>query len=133
MKKGASNKPYLGKKSVLESKDSIIETISYFKTIFIITSLGGGTGTGATPEILKITQNLGISTIVIVTLPFRFEGKRRAKQAQIGLKEIINITWNVLVFKNQSIIEKYGDSNFRTAFHRVDFEVTQILKNAIIL
>ncbi|MFM8373045.1 MAG: cell division protein FtsZ, partial [Bacteroidota bacterium] len=82
---GAGNKPSRGKQACLES----IEDIRRFlddgtKMVFITAGMGGGTGTGAAPIIAKASQELGILTVGIVTLPFTFEGKTRVENGKDG-------------------------------------------------
>ncbi|RLD33868.1 MAG: cell division protein FtsZ, partial [Bacteroidetes bacterium] len=79
--RGAGNKPEVGRQSALENIDDVMAVVSNnTKMVFITAGLGGGTGTGAAPIIAEEAKELGLLTIGIVTLPFRFEGKRRMNQ-----------------------------------------------------
>lgn len=83
---GAGNNPERGRAAALESLDEIISIFKRegTKMVFITAGMGGGTGTGAAPIIAKAARELGILTVGIVTLPFKAEGKTRAKHAQEG-------------------------------------------------
>ena len=82
---GAGADPNIGRQAALEDTDTIIQALSGADMIFVTTGLGGGTGTGAAPVIASLASELGALTIGVVTKPFRFEGKKRAVQAEAGL------------------------------------------------
>ncbi|MFQ5421628.1 MAG: cell division protein FtsZ, partial [Anaerolineae bacterium] len=71
----------LGEKAALESLDELRDVIDGADMLFLAAGLGGGTGTGATPVIAELAQELGVLTISIVTRPFSFEGRKRANTA----------------------------------------------------
>ena len=79
---GAGADPNIGRQAALEDTDTIIQTLSGADMIFVTTGLGGGTGTGAAPVIASLASELGALTIGVVTRPFRFEGKKRARHAE---------------------------------------------------
>src|SRR5262245_15801589 len=81
---GAGADPSIGRQAALEDTDAIIHALSGADMIFVTTGLGGGTGTGAAPVIASLASELGALTIAVVTKPFRFEGKKRAMQAEAG-------------------------------------------------
>jgi cell division protein FtsZ len=89
---GAGANPEIGQKAADESKDEIIQALKGADLVFITAGMGGGTGTGAAPVISEIAKELGILTIGVVTRPFAFEGKVRAKHAEGG---ILNMKENV--------------------------------------
>ena len=72
--------------AALEDTDKILEALNGADMVFVTTGLGGGTGTGAAPVIASLANQLGALTIAVVTKPFKFEGKKRALQAEIGLR-----------------------------------------------
>src|SRR5918911_5344759 len=82
---GAGGDPEVGRQSALEDTEKIIEALEGADMVFITTGLGGGTGTGAAPIIASLATELGALTIAVVTKPFKFEGKKRALQADAGL------------------------------------------------
>ena len=83
---GAGADPNIGRQAALEDTDSIIHALSGADMIFVTTGLGGGTGTGAAPVIASLASELGALTIAVVTKPFKFEGRKRAMQAEAGLE-----------------------------------------------
>ncbi len=119
--RGAGNKPELGRQAAIESLDIISELLAHnTKMVFITAGMGGGTGTGAAPVIADEARELGILTVGIVTLPFRFEGKRRLKQAIEGLNEMRAHVDSLLVINNEKLREMYGDLPLTQAFGRAD-------------
>ena len=83
---GAGGNPEIGKASAIEDEDMIRAVLEDADMIFITAGMGGGTGTGAAPIIAKIARDLGALTVGVVTKPFLFEGKKRQKQAEVGLE-----------------------------------------------
>ncbi len=71
--------------------------------VFITAGMGGGTGTGAAPVVAKIAKDLGILTVAVVTTPFAFEGNRRMKQAQEGIKELAQYVDSIMVIPNENL------------------------------
>jgi len=92
--------------------------------VFITAGMGGGTGTGAAPIIAKAAKDMGILTVAIVTIPFRFEGKRRIAQALDGIDEIQQHVDSLLVINNEKIREIYGDLPVSSAFSKADDVLT---------
>lgn len=119
--RGAGNKPEQGRQAAIESLDQISEVLSHnTKMVFITAGMGGGTGTGAAPVIAEEAKDLGILTVGIVTLPFRFEGKRRMQQAIEGLNKMRDHVDSLLVINNEKLREMYGDLPLSQAFGRAD-------------
>ncbi|NOR12999.1 MAG: cell division protein FtsZ, partial [Candidatus Aminicenantes bacterium] len=85
---GSGGRPDLGKQAALEDTEKLVELMEGADMVFLTTGLGGGTGTGATPILANIASELDILAIAIITFPFEFEGKIRARQAQEGLAEL---------------------------------------------
>lgn len=85
---GAGADPELGKQAALEDIDLIENALKGADMIFITAGMGGGTGTGASPIVAQVTKELGILTTAIVTKPFLFEGSKRARNAEQGIKEL---------------------------------------------
>ncbi|MBI9066947.1 MAG: cell division protein FtsZ [Salinivirgaceae bacterium] len=119
--RGAGNKPEQGRQAAIESLDKISEVLSHnTKMVFITAGMGGGTGTGAAPIIAEEAKDLGILTVGIVTLPFRFEGKRRMNQAIEGLNKMREHVDSLLVINNEKLREIHGDLPLSQAFGRAD-------------
>jgi len=127
--RGAGNIPEVGKQAAQENLDDIIETLSKnTKMIFLTAGMGGGTGTGAAPVIAKACRELGILTVAIVTIPFRFEGQKRIQQAIVGINELKNNVDSLLVINNEKLREIYGDLKLSEAFSRADDILTKAAK-----
>jgi cell division protein FtsZ len=101
---GAGADPNIGRQAALEDTDSIIQTLSGADMIFVTTGLGGGTGTGAAPVIASLASELGALTIAVVTKPFKFEGRKRAVQAEAGLDALRECVDTVITIPNERLI-----------------------------
>ena len=127
--RGAGNKPQIGRQAALENIDEINDVLSKnTKMVFLTAGMGGGTGTGAAPVIAKSAQDLGILTVAIVTIPFRFEGQQRINQAIEGINEIKEYVDSLLVINNEKLREIYGDLKLSEAFARADNVLTMAAK-----
>ena len=119
--RGAGSNPEVGRESALESKTEIEEAVKGADMVFVAATLGGGTGTGASPIIAEIAQESGALTVGIVTKPFRFEGKKRMEHALVGLEELKKHVDTLIVIPNdrlRDIIDK--TTSFQDAFKEVD-------------
>jgi len=101
---GAGADPNIGRQAALEDTDSIIQSLSGADMIFVTTGLGGGTGTGAAPVIASLAAELGALTIAVVTKPFRFEGRKRAMQAEAGLEALRECVDTVITIPNERLL-----------------------------
>jgi cell division protein FtsZ len=123
--RGAGNMPEQGKQSAIENLAEIEAMLSdNTKMAFITAGMGGGTGTGAAPIIAKTAQEMGILTVGIVTIPFRFEGQRRVNQAKDGILEISEHVDSLLVISNEKLREIHGDLTLTDAFSKADNVLT---------
>jgi cell division protein FtsZ len=107
---GAGADPNIGRQAALEDTELILGTLSGADMIFVTTGLGGGTGTGAAPVIASLATELGGLTIAVVTKPFKFEGRKRALQAEAGLEALRDCVDTVITIPNErllSIIERH--------------------------
>ncbi len=119
--RGAGNKPEKGKQSAIENLSDIEKVLQdNTRMVFITAGMGGGTGTGAAPIIAKAARDLGILTVGIVTIPFRFEGKLRINQALDGIAEMEKNVDSLLVINNEKLREMYGDLKLSNAFSKAD-------------
>jgi cell division protein FtsZ len=127
--RGAGNKPQIGRQAALENIKEINEVLSVnTRMVFLTAGMGGGTGTGAAPVIAKSAQELGILTVAIVTIPFRFEGQQRINQAIEGINEIKEYVDSLLVINNEKLREIYGDLKLSEAFAKADNVLTMAAK-----
>jgi cell division protein FtsZ len=119
--RGAGNKPERGAQSAIENLEDVNEVLNdNTKMVFITAGMGGGTGTGAAPVIAKAAKDLGILTVGIVTIPFRFEGRQRLNQAIEGINKLKESVDSLLVINNEKLSEIYGDLKLSTAFSKAD-------------
>ncbi|GAB3342156.1 hypothetical protein GCM10027429_31490 [Marivirga atlantica] len=122
---GAGANPIKGKEAAMESKEDIRELLGTdTKMLFVTAGMGGGTGTGAAPVIAKIAKEMDILTVGIVTSPFAFEGKKKAKQAEEGIRELKESCDTVLVILNDKLREIYGNLTIGNAFAKADNVLT---------
>ena len=118
---GAGANPSVGRDSALEDQEKITQLLTGADMVFITAGMGGGTGTGAAPVIAKVARELGILTVAVVTKPFPFEGKRRAKVAEEGVKELRENVDSLITVpnerllpvlgKNISLLKAFGEAN----------------------
>lgn len=119
--RGAGNKPEIGRQAAIENLQDVIEVLEgNTKMVFLTAGMGGGTGTGAAPVIAKATKELGILTVAIVTIPFRFEGQQRINQAIEGINQLKEHVDSLLVINNEKLREIYGDLKLSEAFAKAD-------------
>jgi len=119
--RGAGSKPEVGKEACIESIDEVRTFLSDgTKMLFITAGMGGGTGTGAAPIIAKAAKEMDILTVAIVTLPFKFEGMRRNKQALEGLAQLKKNVDSILVVSNDKVKEIHGNLELSKAFSQAD-------------
>ncbi len=127
--RGAGSLPEVGRESALESIDEIEEALEKnTKMLFITAGMGGGTGTGAAPIIAAKAKELGILTVGIVTMPFAFEGRKRALQAKEGIKELRQHVDSLLIINNDKLRELYGNLELSKAFSEADSILTVAAK-----
>jgi cell division protein FtsZ len=127
--RGAGNKPDIGRQAAIENLQDVIDILSCnTKMVFITAGMGGGTGTGAAPVIAKAAKEMGILTVCIVTVPFRFEGQQRINQAVEGINEIRNYSDSLLVIHNEKLREMFGDLKLSDAFAKADNVLTTAAK-----
>ncbi|WP_407924806.1 cell division protein FtsZ [Desulfosarcina ovata] len=100
---GAGANPQVGRESALENAEMIKDALSDSHMVFITAGFGGGTGTGAAPVIARLCKEMGILTVAVVTRPFSFEGRKRAKQADEGLAELKKAADTVITIPNDRL------------------------------
>lgn len=101
---GAGAKPEIGRDSAIESREHIRECIDGADMVFVTAGMGGGTGTGAAPIVASIAREMGILTVGVVTKPFQYEGQRRNKHAEEGIRELRRHVDTLLVIPNQRLL-----------------------------
>ncbi len=127
--RGAGSKPEVGKQACIESIDDVRKFLADdTKMLFITAGMGGGTGTGAAPIIAKAAKEMDILTVAIVTLPFKFEGLRRKRQALEGLEQLKKNVDSILVISNEKLKEIHGNLKVSEAFAEADNILTTAAK-----
>jgi len=129
---GGGGDPELGYQAACESADEIRQALVDARIIFICTGLGGGTGSGAAPVVAQLAREGGSLVIVFATLPFSFEGKRRAAQAQEALSRLNQVANAVICFEN----DRMGDmvapkAGIHQAFAVADITISQSVRSIV--
>ena len=107
---GAGANPEVGRKAALDDYEKISEYIDGADMVFVTAGMGGGTGTGAAPVIAKLAKELGALTVGVVTKPFIFEGRKRMKQAVIGIQTLEECVDSLITIPNQRLLQIAGES-----------------------
>ena len=127
---GAGNNPKVARKAAEESREQIEQLFNDgTKMAFITAGMGGGTGTGAAPVVAEIAKSMGILTIGIVTIPFRFEMGNKIKQALKGVAEIAKHVDALLVINNERLLDIYPRLDIEEGFKKVDEVLTTATKS----
>jgi cell division protein FtsZ len=131
---GAGGDPELGYNAAYESADEIRQALADARMIFVCTGLGGGTGSGAAPAVAQVAREAGSLVGVFATLPFAFEGKRRAAQAQEALARLRETADAVICFEN----DRMGDmvapkAGIHQAFAVADVTISQSVRSIVSL
>ncbi len=119
--RGAGAIPEVGKNAAIENVDDLKEILgTNTEMLFITAGMGGGTGTGAAPIIASVAKEMGILTVGIVTIPFKFEGRKRRLQAEAGLEELRQQVDTLLIISNDKLRDLYGNLTLTEAFGKAD-------------
>lgn len=102
---GAGAKPEVGEKAAEESREDLAAALDGADMVFVTCGMGGGTGTGAAPVVAEIAKEMGILTVGVVTRPFRFEGPRRARNADSGIDKMSEVVDTLIVIQNEKLLE----------------------------
>ena len=126
---GAGGNPEVGKRAALEDVERIAEHLSGADMIFVTAGMGGGTGTGAAPVVARVAKELGCLTVGVVTKPFVFEGKRRWRQADEGLRELKASVDTLITIPNQRLLGIAGrNSSIIDTFKKADDVLLQAVR-----
>jgi cell division protein FtsZ len=125
---GAGADPDVGREAALEDTDKLCEVLTGADLVFVTTGLGGGTGTGAAPVIASLANQMGALTVAVVTRPFTFEGRKRAMQAEAGLRELADAVDTMITIPNERLLSTVDRStSMSQAFATAD----DVLRQAI--
>ncbi|MDP2149774.1 MAG: cell division protein FtsZ [Parvibaculum sp.] len=118
---GAGSKPDKGREAAEVAVDSIREAIAGAHMLFITAGMGGGTGTGAAPVIARAARENGILTVGVVTKPFQFEGSRRMRLAEEGIRDLQQYVDTLIIIPNQNLFRVANENTtFADAFGMAD-------------
>ena len=125
---GAGADPDVGRQAAIEDRERIAEALEGADMVFITAGMGGGTGTGAAPVIAEIAREIGALTVAVVTRPFKFEGARRDKLADQGLKLLSESVDSLITIPNEKLLEVVGkEASLQDAFAMAN----DVLRNAV--
>lgn len=107
---GAGANPEVGRKAAIEDYERLSEVIDGADMVFVTAGMGGGTGTGAAPVIAKLAREMGALTVGVVTKPFAFEGKKRSRQADEGIRSLEESVDSLICIPNQRLLQLAGEN-----------------------
>ena len=119
---GAGTDPTKGRNAALEAEEQIKKVVLNEGTqmLFITAGMGGGTGTGAAPQIAKMAKDQGIITVAVVTIPFENEGNMALSRAIDGIHELVKNVDSLLIINNEKLYNFFGDHLVHDAFPKAD-------------
>lgn len=118
---GAGARPEIGRQAIEENKDDVLRVLDGADLVFVTCGMGGGTGTGAAPVISQLARDVGALTVGIITKPFLFEGRKRMRQAEIGIAEIRKRVDTMIVVPNERLLAVVGKNvPFQDALKKAD-------------
>ncbi|MFC0266937.1 cell division protein FtsZ [Kushneria aurantia] len=114
---GAGANPEVGRQAAMEDRERIAELLQGADMVFITAGMGGGTGTGGAPVVAQVAKELGILTVAVVTRPFPFEGPKRQRAAEEGMKELSEYVDSLITIPNEKLLTVLGkNASLLTAF-----------------
>lgn len=118
---GAGARPEIGRQAIEENRDDVLHVLEGADLVFVTCGMGGGTGTGAAPIIAQLARDVGALTVGIVTRPFLFEGRKRMRQAEIGIAEMRKHVDTMIVVPNERLLAVVGKNvPFQEALKKAD-------------
>src|SRR5438105_5838332 len=126
---GAGGNPNTGEKAAEESAEEIAQMVRNADMVFIAAGMGGGTGTGAAPVIAQISKEQGALTVGVVTKPFTFEGRQRAKNADEGIMQLRERVDTLITIPNDRLLEVIDR---KTTLEQAFMEVDDVLRQGIL-
>ena len=125
---GAGARPEIGRAAAQESLDQIERALDGSHMCFITAGMGGGTGTGAAPEVARVAREMGILTVGVVTKPFHFEGAKRMRAAEAGIAELAKHVDTLIIIPNQNL---FLVANARTGLKEAFQIADQVLHQGV--
>ena len=132
---GAGARPEIGRQAIEENRDEVGRVLHSADLVFVTCGMGGGTGTGAAPIVCEIAREAGALTVGIVTRPFLFEGRKRMRQAEMGIAEMRKHVDTMIIVPNERLLAVVGKGiPFQDALKKADevlLHATQGISNLI--
>ena len=126
---GAGADPDVGRQAALEDTETIRDHLSGADMVFITAGMGGGTGTGGAPVVARIAKELGALTVAVVTKPFQFEGKKRMRQADEGMRDLKDAVDTLIAIPNQRLLAIAGrNTSLLETFKKADDILLQAVR-----
>lgn len=126
---GAGANPEIGMEAALESIDQITEALQGSDMVFVTAGMGGGTGTGGAPIVAEAAREAGALVVAVVTKPFAFEGSKKMRQAELGLKHLSEVVDTVITIPNQRLLSVSNKStSLKGAFKKADEVLYQAVR-----
>src|ERR1044071_2075345 len=118
---GAGARPEIGRQAIEENRDEVLHALQGADLVFVTCGMGGGTGTGAAPVVAQMARETGALTVGIVTKPFLFEGRKRMRQAEMGIAEMRKHVDTMIVVPNERLLAVVGKGiPFQEALKKAD-------------
>lgn len=118
---GAGARPEVGRQAIEENRDEVLRAMTHADLVFVTCGMGGGTGTGAAPIVCELARQAGALTVGIVTKPFLFEGRKRMRQAELGIAEMRKNVDTMIVVPNERLLAVVGKGiPFQEALKKAD-------------
>ncbi len=118
---GAGARPEVGRQAIEENRDEVLRSLTNADLVFVTCGMGGGTGTGAAPIVCELAREAGALTVGIVTKPFLFEGRKRMRQAELGIAEMRKNVDTMIVVPNERLLAVVGKGiPFQEALKKAD-------------
>jgi cell division protein FtsZ len=126
---GAGGNPDVGRKAATEDVERIREILKGADMVFVTAGMGGGTGTGGAPVVARVARELGALTVGVVTKPFHFEGKKRGRQAEEGMRELKANVDTLIAIPNQRLLAVAGrNMSILETFKKADDVLLQAVR-----
>lgn len=127
---GAGGKPNVGREAAKEALSDLKKAVSGADMVFVLTGLGGGTGTGATPVVAQLAKETGAVVIAVATMPFDSE-KARIDKAEFGLQELREVTDTCVILDNNRLVDIAGQLPIEQAFAVANELVSTMVKGIV--
>jgi cell division protein FtsZ len=124
---GAGARPEIGKQAIEENREEVARVLTNADLVFVTCGMGGGTGTGAAPTVCELAREAGALTVGIVTRPFLFEGRKRLRQAELGIAEMRKHVDTMIVVPNERLLAVVGKG---IPFHEALKKADEVLLHA---